>query len=914
MQTTINSQFIRRQFLLLLLLVVTVYRSQAQHADIRLSPEPLSYALPADARIQDAGRIGTTVLAVWGTITFAPDRSVINALQLQLLHDTILVGNQARLTSAQARPSKFVKVIPLQDRFLILWNDVRKEAPGVYMQVIDSLGSVLGNEELFSARSIESQSDIFVLNNPSDILLLWNSPSPQAGVFERRINSVGKPFDSELRIADGRVRKVTEMSTMQLVRVIEMESLPGFLLFPDGRIDERAIPNDRFTTSFYLDSDTSIVVLKKNTLSFYRSIFDTAAVRSLQAPIPEISWPAGIVAHDSMGYFVVWFRDSALYNKLFINIYRSAVTIDTSLSNPIRASQLLIDDSWDIGANNISRTWTSIFNNTGCNHSHAVYLSIHTHKTGHGQDSHNDRALAYSIDPDGRISGDDGGFVLPPCGIEQLLIAAARLKSDTFSIIRVSVKEKNGRALWDADLTSPTVPWRPNIPQILPNIFARADSAILTWQEDNRYVRSEWHAITDTVSLPVQTLPRTAGSYCQVINNVTLVTAATSSATEVSARNGGPGYDCKIACDFYAAGADLGWKNIFHFSDGRFLHQVSYPLMAIDYGGFNPNSSELTTAMTNYVQFGRTVLGFDLTGKKTWSIDNPGGYGPYTLIPNDSTSYIGTSGEKCYLWEEKIIRQVVPFANNGLHPVYRRLLGPYFLRLYNPLSDSLKTALDLYGMDGTLQKTVSLDTVPSNNTSFIVQNRIDSSIIILFGSSKGVFLTLLDNQLDIKQNSIRINAATDSTANPAGVIRNDTLFAVWEDYRNGTADIYGTWKVLPRILFPIIDTAHTDTTHSDTTTHPDPPIPPTRQEIIKGIIPNPVLADAQMELELKEASPVQITLFDQLGRSVYHADYGTARAGRVTLQLQLGSLYNGSYTLIVQTKEFFDKQKVVVYH
>src|SRR5438309_2271931 len=99
--------------------------------DVQLSPqEPVSYALPSDIRIQSAAQFGNTTLVVWGTTGYAADSSIVNVLRLQLLRDSSLVGQQRALHGSQARPSGFVRVVALNDRYLVFWNDQRKSASG----------------------------------------------------------------------------------------------------------------------------------------------------------------------------------------------------------------------------------------------------------------------------------------------------------------------------------------------------------------------------------------------------------------------------------------------------------------------------------------------------------------------------------------------------------------------------------------------------------------------------------------------------------------------------------------------------------------------------------------------------------------------------------------------------------------
>src|SRR5947208_17064865 len=85
-----------------LLLIVSV--ATAQHPDVKLSPDTISYAMPTDMLIQSAATIGRKTLVAFGTTAYAPDSSIVSQLRMQMLQDTTLVGGQKSLHGDSARP------------------------------------------------------------------------------------------------------------------------------------------------------------------------------------------------------------------------------------------------------------------------------------------------------------------------------------------------------------------------------------------------------------------------------------------------------------------------------------------------------------------------------------------------------------------------------------------------------------------------------------------------------------------------------------------------------------------------------------------------------------------------------------------------------------------------------------------
>src|SRR5688500_13472677 len=140
-----------RRFLFPLMLTILCVPVMAQR-EWRVSVEPTTRELPEEIRIQSAASIGGTTLALWGATRAEGADSAISTLVFRMVRDSVAIGAPRQAHSDEARPSRFCSVVPFDDRFFLLWNDRRADAPGVYSRWVDLDGTPSGEEELFVPR------------------------------------------------------------------------------------------------------------------------------------------------------------------------------------------------------------------------------------------------------------------------------------------------------------------------------------------------------------------------------------------------------------------------------------------------------------------------------------------------------------------------------------------------------------------------------------------------------------------------------------------------------------------------------------------------------------------------------------------------------------------------------------------
>jgi hypothetical protein len=136
----------------------------------------------------------------------------------------------------------------------------------------------------------------------------------------------------------------------------------------------------------------------------------------------------------------------------------------------------------------------------------------------------------------------------------------------------------------------------------------------------------------------------------------------------------------------------------------------------------------------------------------------------------------------------------------------------------------------------------------------------------------------------IRAYDIPVSATTGKVTNPAATFRNDTLFIVWEDYRNGVPDIYGTTVSMKTLLSVQSDALKEQ---------PRPAI---------DVLPNPLSVFGILRYQLTERGIVSITISDPLGRIVaIPVDQKVQEGGEHQIVLSTETLDPGIYLCNLST-------------
>jgi hypothetical protein len=218
------------------------------------------------------------------------------------------------------------------------------------------------------------------------------------------------------------------------------------------------------------------------------------------------------------------------------------------------------------------------------------------------------------------------------------------------------------------------------------------------------------------------------------------------------------------------------------------------------------------------------------------------------------------------------------------YPGYARMLGSRFLRWH-----TLERHLYLETLDfaGQIVDASPFATLPASSSDYsIIQNPSDSGFAVVCGSADGIHMLLLDKHLNVLLPDTRISATSGRAINPSAAFRNDSLFIVWEDYRNGNPDIYGSALKVATSLGVEQPRASTATNR------------------ISGIIPNPASGSAVIELS---GSGGTIEVIDSYGELRLRVPVRSARA-----VIDTRGLASGMYRIVLRGDRVWDSKALVV--
>jgi len=848
----------------------------AQFRPVKLSPDRIIYQLPAAAVVQAAARIDGHTLAVWGTS--APDSGsyVRPTLVFQLLADTIPTDAPRLLHSDEARPFSFIDIVRLHDRFLVLWNDRRAVAPGIYARTVLFDGS-LGDEHRISPGSAAGPTFYPIMVD--DLLLFWNDVrDADTTVYMRHIADDGTPIDTERSFGVGAISVPLLFDRLPGLHILHRAGRSPILIRPDGSIEPRTIPAERFNTSYYLDADTSLTIIVGDTVKFYRSLFDQTPIRSVRVDVPLDMSVACILGRDSTGRtFLLWDtyhwdiseHPWIAYMKSVMNPDSTFAPPDSVAGNALSVAPSSVIVYWFRGA----RGWIE----QTCD---GARLHITVTVTEYNLFTHTGYTHDWIITYGNNSVPPIKGCWYPPDPVVK------RTSSSINSSIRLS---------WDdhtVSLQTPTTSWAFNEAQENPNVVANDSGLYVTWRTGSRYLAAGLLVGEDTMSIRNASTQDAYTGLGQELPGVSI--AATSNA--YLAHTPPPNEtDAGITdCQIFISTPSATWYKAVNESEAFYPADLPTSRQLPDGFDIDPNDGQILGGVINTRIGQHIVFRLEATGKRVWrdTFAIPGFNEVVDLLPVSDMEFIAISGDSAVLCAEGTTTPFM-FTPSSDRPRYKRLLGSRFLRYYRTDSATGTVRLELYSLPHRLEKSVEIQTSPQSDRPFVLQNPKDSSLIILWGSSVGVGFAYLNPDLSPRISSATIPGSYSNTAHPAAAVRNDSLFVVWEDFRNNSADIYGLTIPIP----PAVDIG----------TLAPPAV------TIESVAPNPVFGAARLELFLQQPAPVRIDVVDDLGRLVYRETTEELPAGNNEVEVDLGSLFGGAYTVTATTDHGTVARRIVVY-
>lgn len=303
---------------------------------------------------------------------------------------------------------------------------------------------------------------------------------------------------------------------------------------------------------------------------------------------------------------------------------------------------------------------------------------------------------------------------------------------------------------------------------------------------------------------------------------------------------------------------------------------------------YDPNRREVLCAWTlgssrTGAEPTGTVTAVNMDGQVTWAVEGiPLAAQKVNLIPVREREFLTIIDSIAVRYVDGVRADSFaissPYRPNAL---YQRLLDDVFIRGYL-VADSSHHVLEMYGTDGTLQRTYDMSGMQVGASYYVAQEETTKVLGLVTTGPEGVFATILGTDFSEIAAKIRLSQGLDSASSPIAAFRDDTLFAAWQDTRNGEFDIYAVAYQYKEKDFGVDDGAAF-----------------ARRLGIGAIFPNPANHIARVPLTLPYSSTVDLDLVDASG-NVVRREKGIALAeGDREVPVSLDGLAPGSYTVVV---------------
>jgi hypothetical protein len=342
-----------------------------------------------------------------------------------------------------------------------------------------------------------------------------------------------------------------------------------------------------------------------------------------------------------------------------------------------------------------------------------------------------------------------------------------------------------------------------------------------------------------------------------------------------------------------------GWTPWFEDLHQTLDFMPNNPIATTD--GFDPNRREIVSfvgrlAIGPSLRYQlATVTSCDTSGAIRWSVQ--AGFAPVSdapiPIPVGTIEFILLYDRHARHYRGARVVDSFDLPTLQSRTQYRRLYGDRFLRTY-PDSSRHSLTLELYTLAGELRGRRVLHFPMEVLGNAIVQRREDSSLVLVWGSDSGVnALRLEPRTLAVGARHWRIGAYGRRAVNPWAVLRNDTLYAVWTDLRDGFSSVYGTCRPLPSVSVWEENEEIGDVECEAQTSS-------TVGAVISTIWPQPARGMINVRVSLPHGTHITLDLCDMLGRTVVRGGDAWVPVGKSEMSINVAGLAPGTYFVIVR--------------
>lgn len=915
----------------------------AQPSDVRISPpDRSSFVLADDARIQSAASGAHGVLVAWGATTpdsashDIPTPKYHNELFLQCFNQTAPTAGPTRLHSDAARPYGAVAVVDLRDRFLVLWNDRRDAAAGIYARAFDATGAALASEyRLVPGGVMQSDTAVWLDTAADRYTLTWGDTrgTSAARFYRVHLDQAGTPLDS-----------ITEIVQANFDDDITNDAFPGAhitkgtgrlrFVHADGRIDVRPVAAHLFSAPHYLNADTSIAVLGIDStsgqryISFYRSVFDDTEIRRVNFTLPTSNYattPVALTRDSSGGYQVFYDAMRSSGGGVYISI--SGVLVRARLADDGRIAdtamvaytyQWTLDNSRSSYANGRLDDHGARWGDRNATHLYYTYTNESSHAPFWDLTS-STTTRAFTLDGFGNV------YVLDP--------AVASLRSHDIrgrvGVNRRSVPDSSAvRVAIDSTTTidasvaiTPTPQYRA---QREPAFADVAGGPLVVWSTDSVTSPFATARISVAGDLRSDSVPGAALSVPQSYRQP-------HEQFDVNVHRSGVGG--RVWIDYASLQVkDNGMGGTYPSTNAAILLPVdtgwiasaiftrSFDVFTVTGSGYCPDRDETVHVIASGT--GTQVVALAASGTVNWR-DTLGTAQQAAIAPRAVIVPLGRQeflaiavNTATHIKSGKVAERVrLPATARNSEACYLRMRDKSFVRYYpadgiDSATGRMRTrfvAFETFDFGGTLRQYVRLASPGDEFDLSVYQNAADSLLYVCWGSESGVHLSVLDAELNVGLTDSTISRTHERAIHPTCFVNDGRLVAAWEDYRNGDADIYGTMlRIDPRWgdSIRIVRSGDGANHGNDSLGHDGDSLAALQggQLAVRNVFPLPANDWLRLDVSAVDDDIVTVDVIDMAGRRVSSSSALAVTRGRSTVHVPTDVLHPGAYTIVLHAE------------
>ncbi|MBS1913039.1 MAG: hypothetical protein JST22_13715 [Bacteroidetes bacterium] len=853
----------------LILLVISSLALRAQ-TDWRISRDPLQPILPNDIRIQAADSIGDVTLVVWGS-TQNSGGSVRRVLVAQLIRSGQPVAQPFVLSGAEDIPHDLVCVVSLGARFLVLWGDRRMRFPGTYCVVIDTLGTTGVQTQLADSTSLVRSSVVAKTNIPESIRLFWTGGTANIG-WARNVSAAGTFLSPPYITGLPQIQHVLGPQKVSDTMYLDCGA-DGVILLDAHAAPHVIAGNSNEAISF--SSTGSALVMRGDSVLVFSDPTQSHVLRHMRIILPDT-----IVRGTAFAFFGP--RDSIHIAYCTIGsdgnhtVYVYIKVHDRVVDSAGRSGEDRVLGAFGIGIDTYPSPAQREYNIRAPHHICAdlteLAITVATRWPGGASDT---MTTTLTLLAPRSILFIDAPIPCPDQLNRLPVVRSVRDAAHSMVIVGDSGK--------GIVLQTPVALIRASVTNLTPAIGSADRGFLVCWRSngsDTSLSLVRWdNAAVDSIERIAYASDTANGTVMQAVRATVFPESGGCFATLHTDSLRVPRSVPFMQQDRLLHATDSGWRQVYRIdtADGSTPNMIRSIT-------FDPNR-RTTFTMAGYADnaglgVGTELIEFDSLDRPLWSMRGFPWFAVdhFNAVALAERDVIFQNRHAIYRFRDTGLVASMQFPGTLIGTDLRmaRLLGPNFVEWYQ--LDGLH--VDVF--DTAIHRIRSL-VLPSITDSIanlsIVQDPVDSGLAIVRADTDGVWLTLVDARLNVMEMNRGISNANSATAHPAAVFRHDSLAVVWEDMRDGNANIYGTVVAARTRAGVALDNRRV-------ASYP-----------LMHVYPNPCRSVATLRLAAPEESPLMVLVVNSVGMVVHHM---LLASGAVELALDVSSLPAGLFFIRMQ--------------